>query len=363
ASAQRIRRSSLRPGACSAIVAGSAAASTGSTSIATTRAPASSRPRVRDPSPGPISTTVSPGCTPEVRTILRTVEGSITKFWPSVLVGRSPSSWARRRTVAAVSSRGPGLVGSAEVTPLSLEDIAGYSPHGRSRADLSLASRRPRACPSPASRRPLAGLYHRWFEPACARSIPGCTNGRCGYRLHRFTPGGRREAGGREIGRRRAGGEKKTVAARRTMPPRRNRLRLQSALSRALRVPSRPLTAGPSEQVAQSRPLRADRSQQAELGGACGPLAPAAALLQGLCTLRLLGRRGVRGDTGSAHRVPGVGGELVEAVVRAGRVHCVRVTAGLTFGQLGPHATARGATAGVTGVTGITGVLRSAGLL
>src|SRR5699024_8145972 len=102
---------------------------------------------------------------------------------------------------------------------------------------------------------------------------------------------------------------------------------------------------------------------QAELGGACGPLAPAAALLQGLCTLGLLGSRGVRGDTGSAHRVPGLGGELVEAVVRAGRVHCVRVTAGLTFGQLGPHATARGATAGVTGVTGITGVLRSAGLL
>src|SRR5699024_7034617 len=120
--------------------------------------------------------------------------------------------------------------------------------------------------------------------------------------------------------------------------------------------------AGHSEPVPQSRWLRAGRSQQAELGGACGPLAPAAALLQGLCTLGLLGSRGVRGDTGSAHRVPGLGGELVEAVVRAGRVHCVRVTAGLTFGQLGPHATARGATAGVTGVTGITGVLRSAGL-
>src|SRR5699024_52036 len=94
-------------------------------------------------SPGPISTTVSPGCTPEVRTILRTVEGSITKFWPSVLVGRSPSSWARRRTVAAVSSRGPGVVGSAEVTPLSLEDIAGCSPHGRPRAASATGSSLP----------------------------------------------------------------------------------------------------------------------------------------------------------------------------------------------------------------------------
>src|SRR5699024_12040395 len=78
----------------------------------------------------------------------------------------------------------------------------------------------------------------------------------------------------------------------------------------------------------------------------------------------LLSSGGVGGGSGRAPRGPGFGVSLVEAVVRTGRVHRVRVTAGLAFGQLGPHATARGATAGVTGVTtGITGVLRSAGLL
>ena len=39
------------------------------------------------PSPGPTSTTTSSGRTPAVRTILRTVFGSMTKFCPSVLVG------------------------------------------------------------------------------------------------------------------------------------------------------------------------------------------------------------------------------------------------------------------------------------
>ncbi len=41
---------------------------------------------VRLPRPGPTSTTRSPGATPASRTTLRTVFGSTTKFWPTVLV-------------------------------------------------------------------------------------------------------------------------------------------------------------------------------------------------------------------------------------------------------------------------------------
>src|SRR5439155_1888613 len=66
-----------------------------SASTATTSAPASTRPRVSDPRPGPTSTTWSPATTPDKDTMRRTVLGSARKFWPRVWRGRSP--WSRRR--------------------------------------------------------------------------------------------------------------------------------------------------------------------------------------------------------------------------------------------------------------------------
>ncbi len=98
---------SARSGSRAATVAGSAAASTSSISTAVTRSAASSRARVRDPSPGPTSTTTSSGRTPAVRTIRRTVLASMTKFWPRCFVGRTPSSAASSR-MSAGPRRGPG---------------------------------------------------------------------------------------------------------------------------------------------------------------------------------------------------------------------------------------------------------------
>ena len=54
----------------------------------------SNNPRVNEPSPGPISTTLSLGERFAAPTILRMVFGSITKFWPSFLVGLRSSSAA-----------------------------------------------------------------------------------------------------------------------------------------------------------------------------------------------------------------------------------------------------------------------------
>src|SRR5699024_4923608 len=92
-------------GANSAAVPGSAAASFGSISTATTSAPASRSPSVSDPSPGPTSITVSPGSTPPARAILRTVPGSTTKFCPSTFVGRISNRCARLRTSEALRRR------------------------------------------------------------------------------------------------------------------------------------------------------------------------------------------------------------------------------------------------------------------
>ncbi|CAO0825744.1 hypothetical protein SMICM17S_10069 [Streptomyces microflavus] len=75
----RVKRSA-RSGIRAWTVAGRAPASTSSISTATTRSAASSSARVSEPSPGPTSTTVSSGRTSAVRTILRTVLASMTKF-------------------------------------------------------------------------------------------------------------------------------------------------------------------------------------------------------------------------------------------------------------------------------------------
>src|SRR5690625_2415138 len=140
ASAVTTRSRSAAAGRRAATVAGSAAASTGSISIATTRAPVSSRARVSEPRPGPTSTTTSPASTPAVRTILRTVPGSTTKFWPRVLVGRMPSVPASARTSAG-PSRGSVAGPAGEVTPPTLS-APPSPPHRRAppyapRAELS----------------------------------------------------------------------------------------------------------------------------------------------------------------------------------------------------------------------------------
>ncbi len=113
---------SARPGMRAATVAGSAAASTGSISTATTRSAVSSRARVSEPRPGPTSTTTSSGRTSAVRTMRRTVLASMTKFWPSCLVGRTPSAAASSRMSVGPSSapgsvKGVLLTGQAYVSP------------------------------------------------------------------------------------------------------------------------------------------------------------------------------------------------------------------------------------------------------
>ncbi len=105
ASAATTSSRSAYSGANAATVAGSSAARTGSISTATTRRTSGSSARVSEPSPGPTSITTSSAPTPAVRTILRTVLPSTTKFWPSVLVGRTDSRAARARTSAAPSRR------------------------------------------------------------------------------------------------------------------------------------------------------------------------------------------------------------------------------------------------------------------
>ena len=93
-------------------VSGSAAARGGSISTARTRAPTSRSARVREPRPGPTSTTSSPSSTPPAATILRTVPASCTKFWPSTFVGRIPSA-----SEMALTSRGPSRPVSEGTAP------------------------------------------------------------------------------------------------------------------------------------------------------------------------------------------------------------------------------------------------------
>ena len=93
-------------------VCGSAAARGGSISTARTRAPTSRSASVREPRPGPTSTTSSPSSTPPAATILRTVPASCTKFWPSTLVGRMPSA-----SEIALTSRGPSRPVSEGTAP------------------------------------------------------------------------------------------------------------------------------------------------------------------------------------------------------------------------------------------------------
>ena len=67
-------------------------ASRRSSSTARTCAPASHSASVSEPSPGPTSTTWSPGCTPASRTMCAAMLLSARKFWPSALLGRRPCS-------------------------------------------------------------------------------------------------------------------------------------------------------------------------------------------------------------------------------------------------------------------------------
>ena len=90
ASARRPSRPARRPAAASI-------------STAITRSATSSRPRVSEPRPGPISSTTSSGPTPEAATIRRTVLASTTKFCPRCLVGRSSSRAASSRPTTGES--------------------------------------------------------------------------------------------------------------------------------------------------------------------------------------------------------------------------------------------------------------------
>src|SRR5699024_1425501 len=85
-------------------VYGSRAARSSSISTAVTLCPASSRPRVSEPSPGPISTTFAASSRPAAVTIERTVLGSMTKFCPFCFVGRRPMSAAISRMSRAVNN-------------------------------------------------------------------------------------------------------------------------------------------------------------------------------------------------------------------------------------------------------------------
>jgi hypothetical protein len=112
------------PGCMTLTVCGSCSASRRSISTAMTDAPASSNPSVSDPSPGPTSSTVSPGCTPAICTMRRTVLPSCTKFWPSFLVGVTSRSSARSRISAGPSRRGvlspPSAACRCAFTPVPL---------------------------------------------------------------------------------------------------------------------------------------------------------------------------------------------------------------------------------------------------
>ncbi len=110
----------------SSTVTGSCAASRLSISTATTDAPASSSPSVSDPSPGPISTTVSPSVTPAALTMRRTVFASMTKFWPSFFVGWMPSSSARSRI-----SAGPRSLDASAIRRSPDAPSARQAPHKR----------------------------------------------------------------------------------------------------------------------------------------------------------------------------------------------------------------------------------------
>ena len=85
-------------------VRGSWAARRASISTAMTGCPASSSPSVSEPSPGPTSSTVAPAGSPAAATMRRTVFASCTKFWPSRLVGCTPSWSASSRTSAGPSN-------------------------------------------------------------------------------------------------------------------------------------------------------------------------------------------------------------------------------------------------------------------
>jgi hypothetical protein len=106
ASASTTVSRSAASGSRSETVRASRVASDDSISTAVTCAPASSRPSVSDPSPGPTSSTTSPGWTPASATIRRTVLGSMTKFWPRCLLGRRSSSAASVRIVLGIEQTG-----------------------------------------------------------------------------------------------------------------------------------------------------------------------------------------------------------------------------------------------------------------
>src|SRR5690606_23081279 len=144
-------------GARSAIVRGRAAARRGSISIAVTSAPVSSRASVSEPSPGPISSTWSPGPTPDARAMRRTVPASTTKFCPHFLVGIAPRLAARlrmsvgprrratsvpalRREVRPRAARGAVAAGDVRQAPADLRVGVG-GPVGAERGHLVAGKR------------------------------------------------------------------------------------------------------------------------------------------------------------------------------------------------------------------------------
>src|SRR5690625_2356624 len=192
ASAVSTRSRSAQPGANSAAVAGSSAARRESISTAVTARACGSRARVSEPSPGPTSSTTSSGPTSAVRTMRRTVPPSTTKFWPSVLVGRTPVRSANRRTSAGVSSRAP-----PEVSEWVTESLCQYTRSGfvRARSGPGHRWRRrwvsARPAKGPTCRREhvgrAVGAAHRWRAWVCARAVAS-ESPPPGARVHLMSP-------------------------------------------------------------------------------------------------------------------------------------------------------------------------------
>ena len=123
-----------RPGARSATVAGSAAASAGSISTATTRGRRVSSASVSEPRPGPTSRTTSRGVEPpRPGRSAAPCWRRCTKFWPSDLVGETPRACASRADLR----RPEQALGRRRVHPAqgvtsdgsSVEQVAARRPH------------------------------------------------------------------------------------------------------------------------------------------------------------------------------------------------------------------------------------------
>ena len=81
-----------------------------------------SRPSVSEPRPGPISSTVSPGCTPAAGTMRRTVLPSCTKFLAELLGGRDVEQSGEVADLGG-AEQARGAVGAVGLVPMRVHDL------------------------------------------------------------------------------------------------------------------------------------------------------------------------------------------------------------------------------------------------